>query len=76
MPAIEPADAAVIKAKKMLKTLTLLLIFSLSCIEIPAPGAARRGYRPPVWYPYVANLLLGALRRADPHLFEPLRSAG
>jgi hypothetical protein len=26
--------------------------------------------------PYVADLLLTALRRADPHLFEPLRSAG
>jgi hypothetical protein len=35
MPAIDRADPAVIKAKKMLKTLTLLLIFSLSCIEIP-----------------------------------------
>jgi hypothetical protein len=27
---------------------------------------------PPTWFPYVANLLLGALRRADPHLFEAL----
>jgi hypothetical protein len=42
MPAIERADAAVIKAKKMLKTLTLLLIFSLSFIEI-TPVPAPRG---------------------------------
>jgi hypothetical protein len=31
---------------------------------------------PNVWYPYVADLLLSALRRADPHLFEALQSAG
>jgi hypothetical protein len=29
---------------------------------------------PPIWYPYMTNLLLGALRRADPHLFGPLRA--
>jgi hypothetical protein len=35
-----------------------------------------RERNPEAWYPYVASMLLGELRRADPHLFEPLRSAG